>query len=128
WRRTIRCDGAVRWRTTNEPFSHAFVHSEHPGLLPFADDRGGLSFRGVPAEPERLVHALRAAHAETAGDHIAFEEGLEERLAVGYGRLASGPVTLLRHYADVAAMYGVETNLTITGAGRTGLSLLELGD
>jgi hypothetical protein len=128
WRRTIRCDGVVRWRTTNEAFSHAVLHAEHPGLLPFTDERGGLSFRGVPGEPERLVHELRATHAETAGDHIAFEEDLHERLAIGYGRLASGPVTLLRRYADVAGGHGVETNLTVTGAGRAGLSLLELGD
>jgi hypothetical protein len=128
WRRTIRCDGVVRWRATGEPFGHALLHREHPGLLPFADELGGLSFRGVPAEPERLVHALRAEHAETAGDHIAFEEGLAERLALGYGRLASGPVTLLRRYADIAGGHGVETNLTITGPGRGGLRLLELGD
>jgi hypothetical protein len=128
WRRTIRCDGVVRWRATGEPFGHAFLHREHPGLLPFADEFGGLSFRGVPREPERLVHALRAEHAETAGEYVAFEEGLAERLAVGYGRLATGPVTLLRRYADVAGGHGVETNLTITGPGRSGLSLLELGD
>ncbi len=128
WRRTIRCDGVVRWRTTNEPFDHAFLHAEHPGLLPFVDEHGGLSFKGVPREPERLVHALRAEHAEAAGDHIAFEDGLEERLAVGYGRLATGPVTLLRRYADVAVGHGVETNLTVTGSGRNGLYLLELGD
>ena len=128
WRRTIRCDGVVRWRASGEPFGQALVHREHPGLLPFADQLGGLSFRGVPREPERLVHALRAEHAETAGDHIAFEEDLAERLAVGYGRLASGPVTLLRRYADVAGGHGVETRLTITGPGRSGLRLLELGD
>jgi hypothetical protein len=128
WERTIRCDGVVRWLATGEPFSHARVHAEHPGLLPFADERGGLSFRGRPPEPERLAHALRAAHAEAAGPHVEFDEGLAERLAVGYGRLASGPVTLLRRYASVAGGHGVATNLTITGPGRTDLSLLELGD
>jgi hypothetical protein len=128
WRRTIRCDGVVRWRAASEPFGHALLHTEHPGLLPYADERGGLSFKGRPAEPERLVHALRAVHAEAAGEHIAFEEGLAERLAVGYGRLASGPVTLLRRYASVAGGHGLATNLTVTGPGRGGLSLLELGD
>ena len=128
WDRTIRCDGVVRWRATSEPFGHALVHAEHPGLLPFADDRGGLSFRGRPPEPHRLEHALRAAHAEAAGEHVEFEDGLAERLAIGYGRLASGPVTLLRRYASVAEDYGLSTNLTVTGPGRAGLSLLELGD
>lgn len=128
WNRTVRCDGAVRWQATSDPFSTALLHAEHPGLLAFADERGGLSFKGAPAEPERLEAALRAAHAEAAGGHIAFEEGLAARLAVGYGRLASGPVTLLRRYAHVADHHGVATNLTVTGPGRAGLALLELGD
>jgi hypothetical protein len=129
WRRTLRCDGAVRWQATGEPFSSACVHAEHPALLPYADERGGLSFKGVPAEPQRLVAALRAAHHEAARGHVAFEDdGLAERLAVGYGRLASGPVTLLRRYADIAERSGVATHLVVTGPGRDGLSLLELGD
>lgn len=128
WNRTLRCDGAVRWQASSEPFARAVLHAEHPGLLPFADERGGLSFNGAIPEPERFEAALRAAHAEAAGGHIAFEEGLAARLAVGYGRLASGPVTLLRHYAHVADDHGVATNLTVTGPGRPGLSLLELGD
>jgi hypothetical protein len=128
WRRTIRCDGAVRWQAVGEPFGHAVLHREHPALLPYVDERGGLSFRGVPAEPERLALALRAEHVDTAGHHIEFEEGIAARLAVGYGRLASGPVTLLRRYAAVADGHGIATNLTITGPGRNGLCLLELGD
>ena len=129
WNRTLRCDGAVRWQATSELFTSACLHAEHPGLLPYADERGGLSFNGVPPEPDRFVAALRAAHHEEAGAHIAFEEGgLAERLAVGYGRLASGPVTLLRRYAHVADDHGVATNLTVTGPGRGGLTLLELGD
>jgi hypothetical protein len=129
WMRTVRCDGAVRWQATSDPFSGAVLHAEHPGLLAYADERGGLSFNGVPAAPDQLVAALRAAHAEAAGRHIAFEDaGLAERLAVGYGQLASGPVTLLRRYANVAGHHGVATNLTVTGPGRAGLTLLELGD
>ena len=128
WRRIIRCDGVVRWQATSELFHDARLHREHPGLLPFADERGGLSFKGRAAEPERLVHELRAEHALTVGRHIAFEDELADRLAVGYGRLAAGPVTLLRRYAKVAGEHGVTTNLTVTGSGRTGLLLLELGD
>ena len=118
----------MRWRATGEPFGHALLHGQHPGLLPFADERGGLSFRGRPPEPGRLEDALRAAHAEAAGEHVEFDDGIAERLAIGYGQLASGPVTLLRRYASVAEDYGVATNLTVTGPGRAGLSLLELGD
>jgi hypothetical protein len=128
WRRMVRCDGVVRWQATSDVFSYARLFDEHPGLLPFADEVGGLSFRGRPPEPERLARELRAEHAVVAGGHIVFEDGLAERLAVGYGRLASGPVTLLRRYADVAGEHGVATNLTVTGPGRSGLQLLELGD
>ncbi len=128
WTRTLRCDGVVRWQATSEGFTTAILHAEHPGLLPYADELGGLSFNGVPAEPSRLVAALRAAHHEAAGGYIAFEEGMADRLALGYGRLAAGPVTLLRRYAHVAEENGVSTNLTVTGPGRAGLTLLELGD
>lgn len=128
WNRTIRCDGAVRWQAASEPFTRAILHAEHPGLLPYADERGGLSFNGAPDSPERLEAALRAAHAEAAGHHIAFEEGLAARLAVGYGRLASGPVSLLRRYAHVADDHGIATSLTVTGPGRPGLTLLELAE
>src|SRR4051794_26819440 len=33
WRRTIRCDGIVRWQVSSEAFSSAHLHREHPGLL-----------------------------------------------------------------------------------------------
>ena len=119
----------MRWHGERRAvLRRALLHAEHPGLLPFADERGGLSFRGAPADPERLADALRAAHAEVAGPHVEFEDGLAERLAVGYGQLASGPVTLLRRYASVADEHGVATHLTVTGPGRNGLALLELGD
>lgn len=135
WERTIRCDGVVRWHAASDPFGYATLYAQHPALLPFVDESGGLSFRGRPDDPERLAHALRAAHAEAAGPHVAFEEvmndswdgGLSGLLAVGYGRLASGPATLLRRYARVAEAHGVATRLTVTGPSRNGLTLLELG-
>ena len=66
WDRTIRADGVVRWVVSSSRFHRAALHASHPGLLPFADDFGGLSFHGRPADPARLAHALRAAHAELA--------------------------------------------------------------
>ncbi len=125
WERTIRADGVVRWVASGAPFDSAALHTEHPALLPYADDHGALSFRGTPADPERLAHALRAAHAELAGPHVAFEDVLNSALAPelllahGYGRLARGPVTLLRRYADVAARHGIETRLVVTGPGQS---------
>src|SRR5262249_23318469 len=91
-----------------------------------APARAARPARPVPRGPP--PGRLAAGHADAAGDPIAFDDGLVERLSVGYGRLASGPVTLLRRYADVAGGHGVETNLIVTGAGRSGLHLLELGD
>jgi len=136
WNRTVRADGVVRWAVSSTPFRRASVHTDHPALLPYADEHGRLSFRGAPAEPERLAHALRAEHAEAVGPHVAFEDvvntiyagRLEVLLALGFGELANGPVTLLRRYAAVAAAHGVETSLVVTGPGRTGLGLLELGE
>ncbi len=134
WERTIRADGVVRWVAGSSRFARAGLHAEHPALLPFTDDRGGLSFHGRPEHPRRLAHALRAAHAEVAERYIAFEDvtnslvSLETLLAHGYGQLANGPVTLLRRYADVADAHGVATRLVVTGPGRAGLILLELGE
>jgi hypothetical protein len=134
WDRAIRADGVVRWVVSSSRFHRAALLSEHPGLLPFTDDFGGLSFQGRAADPQRLADALRAAHAELAGRHIAFEEvvnallGVDALLALGFGQLANGPVTLLRRYAEVAEAHGVATRLTVTGPGRDGLSLLELGE
>jgi hypothetical protein len=134
WHRAIRADGVVRWAASSSRFHRAVLTAQHPGLLPFADDFGGLSFHGRPADPERLAHALRAAHAELAGPYVAFEDvvnaylGVEGLLELGFGQLANGPVTLLRRYAEVADGHGVETRLTITGPGRPGLCLLELGE
>jgi hypothetical protein len=134
WERTIRADGVVRWVAGSSRFARAGLHAGHPGLLPFTDDRGGLSFHGRPEDPRRLAHALRAAHAEIAERYVAFEDvanslvSLETLLAHGYGQLANGPVTLLRRYAAVADAHGVATQLVVTGPGRAGLILLELGE
>ena len=129
-----RADGVVRWVVSSSRFHRATLHAEHPGLLPYTDDFGGLSFHGRPADPPRLAHALRAAHAELAERYIAFEDvvnalrGVEALLELGYGQLANGPVTLLRRYAEVAEAHGVDTRLTVTGPGRNGLCVLELGE
>jgi hypothetical protein len=134
WERTIRADGVVRWVVSSSRFGRATLHAEHPGLLPFTDEYGALSFHGRAGDPERLAHALRAAHVEIAGRHVAFEDvvnsllGVERLLEIGYGTLANGPVTLLRGYAAVAEAHGVATRLTVTGPGRAGLCLLELDE
>jgi hypothetical protein len=134
WERTIRADGVVRWVASSSRFDRVGLHTEHPALLPFVDDRAGLSFHGRPDDPQRLAHALRAAHAEVAERYIAFEDvtnslvALETLLDHGYGRIANGPATLLRRFAAVAEGSGVATQLVVTGPGRAGLVLLELGE
>jgi hypothetical protein len=135
WDRTIRADGVVHWVVAEGHFDRACLHAEHPGLLPYTDEYGVLSFRGRPADPERLADALRAEHARVAGPHVAFEKvinhfggRLDGLLSLGFGQLANGPVTLVRRYAAVAEAHGVQTRLTPTGPGRDGLYLLELGE
>jgi len=80
---------------------------------------------------EKIISAIWPAF----GAHQrAFEEvvnallGVEKLLEIGYGQLANGPVTLLRRYAEVAEAPGVDTRLTVTGPGRNGLCVLELGE
>ena len=82
WERTIRCDGVVRWRATSEPFGHALLHAEHPGLLPFADERGGLSFRGRPPEP-RPARARAARRARRGGGRARRVRGRDRGAARG---------------------------------------------
>jgi hypothetical protein len=135
WERTIRADGVVHWVAGDGHFDRACLHAEHPGLLPYTDEYGVLSFRGRAADAERLADALRAEHFRAAGRYVAFEKvinhfggRLDGLLSLGYGQLANGPVTLLRRYAAVAEAHGVGTRLIPTGPGRDGLHLLELGE
>jgi hypothetical protein len=83
WLRTLRCDGVVRWQVASEPFGHALLHREHPALLPFADERGGLSFNGRPSEPERLART-RTPRATTSASRTAWPSG--SRSATGASR------------------------------------------
>jgi hypothetical protein len=110
---------------------------ERARYLPPADLAGlGGGAAGRDQALERLARALRAAHAEVTERHIVFEDvvnslvGLETLLGLGlgYGQLANGPVTLLRRFAAVAETHGVPTRLSVTGPGRAGLCLLELGE
>src|SRR4051812_47288949 len=55
WDRTIRADGVVRWVVSSSRFHRAALLGEHPGLLPYTDDFGSLSFRGRADDPQRLA-------------------------------------------------------------------------
>ena len=116
--------GGERGRSTTRA-----LHGEHPGLLPFADERGGLSFNGRPAEPERLAHALRAAHAERRGPAHRVR-GRARRAARGRLRPARERARSRSCAATRTSReeHGVATHLTVTGPGRNGLALLELGE
>ena len=66
---TASCAGSSRAAASTAPP----LHAEHPGLLPYADDCGGLSFRGRPGP--RAARARAAGRARGARrPHIAFEE------------------------------------------------------
>ena len=130
WRRTIRCDGVVRWQATSEQFfDRALAAHRAPraaavrrrarrALVP----RRGRRIRS--GSRTRCAPPTRRSRARTSSSRTASPSDSR----VGYGQLASGPVTLLRRYAGVAEEHGVATHLTVTGPGRNGLALLELGE
>jgi hypothetical protein len=144
WARRIRCGHAIHWRVGGDLIDAIAVSDDHPALLPFTDDHGELFFRGAPADPERVADRLRAAHASVADDYIRFDDTvnqlpLGELLVGGHGKLATGPVTLLRGLEQVLEAAGVSPRLLVTPkidnldaqAGipaRGPLSFLDLGE
>jgi hypothetical protein len=103
WRRTIRCDGVVRWRATGEPFGHALLHRQHPGLLPFADERvANLSY----AQQKLLVVVTLVARDDPLILLDELAAGLDHDSVAAFSRLvremaASGrTVCLIEHNLD----------------------------
>jgi hypothetical protein len=147
-RRAIECREAVRWRLSDETIYTLEVHDEHPALLAVADDQADLFFTGTPADPSRAADGLRALSARLAGPYLDFDAtvntdagGLAALLGGGYGRLATGPVTLLRAFGEALERDGVRASLVTTGRAsrylghETGwtppprdLSVLDLGE
>ena len=122
-RRVIDCDNAVRWQL-NDPVIHWFsVHDDHPALLPLTDQQGDLYFKGVPGDPLHTADALRSISATLLGRYFDFDAcintlggDLATLLRGGYGKVASGPVSLLRAFQNVLEHDGVSTTLLGTHA------------
>ena len=75
WDRTIRADGVVRWVASQQPLRprRAARRAPRPAALRRRPRRRSPS-TAAPTDPQRLAHALRAAHAEIAERYIAFED------------------------------------------------------
>ncbi len=147
-RRAIECHKAVRWQLSDETIYSFEVHGEHPALLAFADEQADLFFNGKPPDPARLADALRAISASRAGRYLDFDAtvntvagDLATLLSGGYGKLATGPVKVLRAFQEALERDGVGTSLLTTGEPKMyieretrwvpvprGLSVLALGD
>ena len=104
-----------------EPFYEVYVAADHPLLWPQACIIASLSFyfREGVEEPLAVAAALHERHRELTDDWLPFEDfvnssaraPLSARIALRYGTLAEGPVTLLEAYAEVLKGHGAATNL-----------------
>ncbi|SPP65551.1 hypothetical protein [Nitrospira lenta] len=116
WR--IRCSGVRDYRLHFEFTESIRVVSEHPILLPFVEQVTSLFFTGPAQNPLATVGALWECHRRLVGSWFPFERflnllpnGLSELLATSGGQLASGPVSVMKAYADVLTAHGVRLSM-----------------
>jgi hypothetical protein len=115
WR--VECFG-VRDHLLRGEFFGLQVVSEHPVLLPFAEQVTDLHFYSASPNPMATVGALFERHRELVGSWIPFErflndlpKGLSQLLAASSGQLASGPVSLLEAYSRVLGEHGIRSSM-----------------
>lgn len=115
WR--IRCSGVRDYRLHFEYIGSIRAVSEHPVLLPFVEQVTDLCFTGPVPNPLATVGALWECHWHLVGRWLPFErflntfKGLSELLATSGGQLASGPVSVMKTYADVLTAHGVRSSM-----------------
>lgn len=88
-----------------------------PLLSPYHDRRASLSFRGTPGSVDAAIGELWKAHHRMFGDCYPFGRflngyPLEELLEGGFGKLADGPLDLMKEYECVLLAQGVETHVS----------------
>ena len=95
WDRTIRADGVVRWVASSSRFDRVGLHAEHPGLLPFADDRGGALLPRPPRGPGAArARAARRARGDRRALHRLRGRRQHARRARGAARARLRPARL----------------------------------
>jgi hypothetical protein len=135
----LTCSRVVSARSTELPatFKHAMVLSDHPILLPYRQPVLELYFAKPPPDPEQIAGKLTDLHRLVLGDwyrpEIFFQSRLPiaERLASGYGVLASGPEALMQPAYVILDEAGCRPSM-ISIAGKPGFEdpplVLQLGD
>lgn len=93
-------------------------HDDHVAIAQFTDKTANLFFQGTSDTPLAVVGALYEAHTKIAQDWIEFEKYLNTNQTVsnlieaGFGKLANGPVFLLKEYLAVLKDFGISANIT----------------
>lgn len=115
WR--IKCSAVRDYRLHGEFADGVRVLSEHPLLLPFAEEATDLYFSSPASNPLATVGALWERHRELVASWLPFDRflnvlpgGLSVLLAASSGKLASGPVSLMQAYAQVLTNNGVRSS------------------
>ena len=122
------------WITDAYGDSLNHYENNHVILKQYTDKTANLSFRGTHASSELVVGALAEAHFECVQNWISFnrymnmEQKLSELLSGGFGKLADGPLFLLKEYERVLARFDIQANITDARPAKrwNGLSWVEL--
>lgn len=116
WR--IECSGVRDFQLRGEFSDGLCVISEHPVLLPFAEQVTDLYFYSASPNPMATVGALLESHREIVGSWIPFErflnvlpKRLSQLLTASSGQLASGPVSLMEAYSRVLGEHGIHSSM-----------------
>ncbi len=89
----------------------------HVAISQYTDKTANLFFQGTYSSPYAVVGSLYEAHTEVAQDWIEFEKYLNTNQTVsslieaGFGKLADGPVFLLKEYMEVLRNFGIKSNI-----------------
>lgn len=116
WR--IECSGVRDFLLRGDFADSLRVVSDHPVLLPFTELVTDIHFYSPSPNPIATVGALLECHRELVGDWIPFErffniltKTLSQLLAASSGKLASGPVSLMKAYSHILNEHGVRSSL-----------------
>jgi hypothetical protein len=115
----VRCARWFDWSLTSRGTTGTAgveLHMEHPLLWDYVEPTTSVSFRGRPASAMEVALNLRDLHARvfapfTVPSHLNGALDLVSLLSGGSGLLASGPVSLMRRYAEICEAHGLEHTL-----------------
>ena len=107
--------------TIRGPLSHfdLDLEEDHPAAWPFVHPTAELFFTGAASEPDALVGRLLEAHRGLGGDGLnpfdylnaSSDLPLTRLLSGHFGKLAAGPLPLVRRYREVLDEAGLRTSV-----------------